>query len=542
MEKIDVLDHGFVRLVDSMGDDLSIVRAARVSYAAAWRAGEEAGSDARLINYLWKNQHSTPFESVEFQFEVMAPIFVLRQWMRHRTWCIGGNARLVFERPCDGTAYRMRLDDLVRKMNPTDAKRRRRDQSPMSQREFNRARIAQMGLRGPSGDVHIQDAWYSGQKETYQVKTKYGSVEVSEDHVFKTPNGPLRLKDGLRHINGMVRVGGDSNKTVVPFSEQELMGERWKPVADGYDVSDLGRVRSYWGQGKRVKSSVPALKTLSLNGVGRSVVTIAGSTQQVSGLVVKAFLGEVPEGHQVLHIDDVPQNNRLSNLYIGTAKDNAKDQYKNGGRVRLREVDLDVIDVSKIGMQDTFDITVDGDHWFCVDNLVVHNSFNELSGRYRELPELFYIPDPHAIGVQSTSNKQGREEGGVLSDRIGECAALRKACDRAFDTYRLLLDRGWPRELARTVLPLNTYSHMFAKVNLRNLLAFLDLRIHEHAQFEIREYAGALVKLIQPIVPVAIAAWEKTPTVMDLTRQIEELSEYIQIAGVMRHDARVAAE
>src|SRR5689334_9701621 len=86
MDKIDVLDHGFVRLVDSMGSDLSVVRAARVSYDAAWRAGEDQGSDARLINYLWKNHHTTPFEAVTFTFEVKAPIFVFRQWHRHRTW------------------------------------------------------------------------------------------------------------------------------------------------------------------------------------------------------------------------------------------------------------------------------------------------------------------------------------------------------------------------------------------------------------------------------------------------------------------------
>ena len=85
-KSISVLDHGFVRLVDYMGDDLSIVRSARVSYDAAWRAGEDQGSDHRLIGYLWKHNHTSPFESVEFQFEVMAPIFVLRQWHRHRTW------------------------------------------------------------------------------------------------------------------------------------------------------------------------------------------------------------------------------------------------------------------------------------------------------------------------------------------------------------------------------------------------------------------------------------------------------------------------
>ena len=85
-KKIDVLDHGLVRLVDSMGSDLSVSRAARVSYDAAWRAGEDEGSDSRLINYLWKHDHTSPFEAVTFTFEVKAPVFVFRQWHRHRTW------------------------------------------------------------------------------------------------------------------------------------------------------------------------------------------------------------------------------------------------------------------------------------------------------------------------------------------------------------------------------------------------------------------------------------------------------------------------
>ncbi|TIS37556.1 FAD-dependent thymidylate synthase [Mesorhizobium sp.] len=221
MDKIDVLDHGFVRLVDSMGSDLSVTRAARVSYDAAWRAGEDEGSDARLIRYLWKNRHTSPFEAVEFQFEVKAPIFVFRQWHRHRTW-----------------------------------------------------------------------------------------------------------------------------------------------------------------------------------------------------------------------------------------------------------------------------------------------SFNELSARYRELPEEFYVPDPAAIGIQSTDNKQGRQEGGDIDERQAQANELRSACEHGFAAYRHLLRAGWPRELARSVLPVATYSHMFAKVDLRNLLGFLDLRLDPHAQFEIRVYAEAMRDLARAVAPVCIGAWE----------------------------------
>lgn len=226
-KKIDVLDHGFVRLVDSMGSDLSIVRNARVSYDAEWRAGEDSGSDARLINYLYNNGHNTPFEAVTLTFDVKAPIFVFRQWHRHRT-----------------------------------------------------------------------------------------------------------------------------------------------------------------------------------------------------------------------------------------------------------------------------------------------QSFNELSARYRELPEEFYVPDPALLGVQSTDNKQMRIVGedltkGQLAKAEYSCYTIRRSCEASFDNYRELIAAGVPRELARSVLPVTTYSHMFATVNLHNLFRFLSERLHPHAQYEIRVYAEAMLELIKPIAPVAVAAFEE---------------------------------
>lgn len=222
MDRIDVLDHGFARLVDSMGTDLSVVRAARVSYDAAWRAGEDQGSDRRLINYLWRNHHTTPFEAVTFTFEVKAPIFVFRQWHRHRTW-----------------------------------------------------------------------------------------------------------------------------------------------------------------------------------------------------------------------------------------------------------------------------------------------SFNELSARYRELPEDFYVPAPEAIGVQSSTSKQARDlTGEATVGRGAEIAAYAERCREAFAEYRRLLEASWPREMARMVLPLSTYSHMFATVDLLNLMKFIGLRDHAHAQHEIQVYARAMRDLVRPLVPTCIGAMD----------------------------------
>lgn len=224
------LDHGFVRLIDSMGSDIDVVRAARVSYDAAWRAGEDEGSDQKLLKYLWRNKHSTPFEMVQLKFEIKAPIFVIRQWHRHRTW-----------------------------------------------------------------------------------------------------------------------------------------------------------------------------------------------------------------------------------------------------------------------------------------------SYNEVSARYTELPEEFYLPDPATIGKQSKSSKQARVFGGDVELSTGEFLqrqfevdCLNRTCEASFDQYKYLLQQGWPKELARSVLPVNTYTHMIASVDLLNFLKFCTLRTHQHAQYEIRVYAEAMVEMVKEIVPVTMAAWEES--------------------------------
>ena len=81
-EALPVLDHGFVRTVDYMGDDAAIVQAARVSYGAGTR---RARDDEALIRYLMRHRHTTPFEMCEIKLHVKLPVFVARQWIRHRT-------------------------------------------------------------------------------------------------------------------------------------------------------------------------------------------------------------------------------------------------------------------------------------------------------------------------------------------------------------------------------------------------------------------------------------------------------------------------
>ena len=81
-EAMPALDHGFIRVIDYMGDDSSIVQSARVSYG---KGTKQVSTDSGLIKYLMRHWHSTPFEMCEIKYHVKLPIFIARQWIRHRT-------------------------------------------------------------------------------------------------------------------------------------------------------------------------------------------------------------------------------------------------------------------------------------------------------------------------------------------------------------------------------------------------------------------------------------------------------------------------
>jgi thymidylate synthase (FAD) len=103
-EQVQVLDHGFIRLIDIMGDDSAIVQAARVSYGEGTKTVSE---DQGLIRYLLRHGHTSPFEMCEIKIHVKCPIFVFRQWIRHRTASVneisGRYSVLPDENYCPGT-------------------------------------------------------------------------------------------------------------------------------------------------------------------------------------------------------------------------------------------------------------------------------------------------------------------------------------------------------------------------------------------------------------------------------------------------------
>jgi thymidylate synthase (FAD) len=136
-------------------------------------------------------------------------------------------------------------------------------------------------------------------------------------------------------------------------------------------------------------------------------------------------------------------------------------------------------------------------------------SYNEVSARYTELDEGYYVPDVEQITTQSSSNKQMRTNE-VHPEASYISGVIDGWCEEAFKIYKHLIEKGCPRELARSVLPVAAYSRMFATVDLHNLFHFIKLRSHEHAQYEIKIYAESILTLIEPIVPIAVKAFKES--------------------------------
>ena len=132
-------------------------------------------------------------------------------------------------------------------------------------------------------------------------------------------------------------------------------------------------------------------------------------------------------------------------------------------------------------------------------------SVNELSARYSVVEEQAYEPDD--LRGQSQVNKQCSD--GVLEELPSSVKENMSAhIKSSFDIYNTLLGYGVSREQARGVLPQSTYTSIVWKMDLHNLMHFLQLRMHETAQWEIREYANAIFKLIEPLVPLTMEAFK----------------------------------
>jgi thymidylate synthase (FAD) len=133
-------------------------------------------------------------------------------------------------------------------------------------------------------------------------------------------------------------------------------------------------------------------------------------------------------------------------------------------------------------------------------------SVNELSARYSIVPDDYFLPEE--LRKQSTNRGQGGEEPYEGGDASFLILKQKASCDLAFHTYEELIKKGVSRELARTHLPQSTFTEFYWKINLHNLLHFLQLRMEDHAQKEIRDLAVQVYELIKPLCPMTCEAFE----------------------------------
>lgn len=145
---------------------------------------------------------------------------------------------------------------------------------------------------------------------------------------------------------------------------------------------------------------------------------------------------------------------------------------------------------------------------FVMRQFVRHRMFrlNEVSARYTELPELAYVPK--ALKKQAIKNKQGSKGRFSERDNIRLQGWMRQANAAAFRCYKDLLHQGVSKELARTVLPVSTFTEIYVNCDLHNLMHFLRLRQDRHAQEEIRWVADAMADFARRLFPMTFAAFD----------------------------------
>ena len=222
-----VLDHGFVSLVDYMGSDEDVERAARVSYGYGTR---KVSQTRGLIRYLRRHHHTTPSEMVELKFHCAMPMFVARQWIRHRTACLAEGTEVYFDLPGGirrrgNQLYKLPIEEVWRRFQPT-ANRHRLDKQRNPY--FRRDRVKEMRLRqmdevtGRIDHTRVVNVFRNGPKHAFRMVLADGKkITATADHRFRFAEGwrTLHQATGLEkrggraiwragdyyvHVNGLV--------------------------------------------------------------------------------------------------------------------------------------------------------------------------------------------------------------------------------------------------------------------------------------------------------------------------------------------------
>ena len=394
-----LFDHGFVRLDDAMASDLSVVNSARVSFAV--RREEMDDRDKGLIKFLMRERHGTPFEHNSFRFHIRTPIFVAREWFRHRVGCLTGDTVVTF------------------------------DDREMSLRE-------------------LWSAWTADWRAVAALPLR---VLEEERHIFLRGRVSRVVDSGFKPVYEVVLADGKRLKAT--GTHRLLTTEGWKTLRDAVDLE---------GEGNQARAkAAPCL-----------LVDATASSPRPSG-----FFRDFSEIRE-----QSAQQSSVATLVRET-------------------IPVRVIGVEFVGIEQTYDLCVEGPwHNFVANGIVVHNSFNEESGRYHKLSDDFYVPAPEAVRTQV--GKPGSYSFEPVEDPLADetIDTFKRIYKDLFAEYEGLIEKGVAKELARAILPFGIYTQFYWTLNARSLMNFLSLRNATAAQYEIRVYAEAVEKLFAEKMPI----------------------------------------
>jgi thymidylate synthase (FAD) len=514
-KSIDVLDHGFVRLDDAMASDLSVVNAARVSFARRKEEMDEA--DEGLIRFLMRDRHGTPFEHNAFRFHVRAPIFVAREWFRHRIGCLTGDTVVTFVNINGRSGPRLEktIDELW-----TISTRGERDGHALSPEI--RARIDQLVAEGKSARAIAR----TPRVGRGGVKSHLCGANGYCDARWRFRRMRLRV---LNEETGEFEVGGladvvdkgvqpvyrltlaDGKKVSLTENHRVLTSEGWLTMREALGLVGSGEEARVTRRAALLTNGGPAHRDRewlrARRSEGLSVQEIADEAG-VSYHTVRKWLALHDNvchraGHRTLGAE-LELMRRLSDR-VGHVEDRPIER-RRGWKLTARPVE--VVAVTYLGLRQTYDLCVDGPwHNFVANGIVVHNSFNEFSMRYARATDEFYVPA--AEDVRSQVGKPGAYSFEPVGDELAEATreTLRAVYAEAYAAYERLVELGVARELARAVMPVGAYTEFYWTVNARALMNFVSLRAADTAQREIRRYADACERFLAEEMPVTYDAF-----------------------------------
>ena len=445
-----VLDHGFVSLVDYMGTDEDVERAARVSYGYGTR---KVSATRGLIRYLRRHYHTTPSEMVELKFHCAMPMFVARQWVRHRMACLAEGTEVYFDltgriQKKENQLSKLPIEGIWDRFQPMVNHTR-----PDKQRNpyFRRDRVKGMRLRqmneetGRIQHTRVVDVFKNGQKHVFTMVLADGKeITATADHRFR-------------------------------FSDE------WKTLQEATGLEESG---------------------------GRAVWKKGDYYVYTDGLVAKVpplYQDEEWGAEQI----DGEESDYVEQMGGGPVGTELKRRLRVVGNELTTTHLVRVERFEYVGLRETYDLEVEGPfHNFIADGIVTHNSINEYSGRYSLMPLLFYKPDLEHFALQSPENNQGRQSESAPQELYDKTVAhWERVRAEASEGYQWMVQEDVARELARIDLPLSTYTQWYWKIDLHNLFHFLKLRADPHAQWEIQEFARVMAGMLKRVAPLSYEAW-----------------------------------